>query len=87
MTAKPKKYEDDDGRVICSMDVEGTRWRNRTTAREIYAARGETQSDQMTQREALRYTWYSVLAGLTMVAVFSAAFVLFILFCVKVWFR
>lgn len=87
MSAKLKKYEDDDGRVICSMDVDGLRKHNRRTAREIFAARAETTPEQMTQQEALRYTWYSVLAGLAMVFVFSAVLVVFILFCTQVWFR
>jgi len=87
MSAKPKKYDDDDGRVICSMDVDGLRKHDRRTAREIFAARAETTPEQMTQQEALRYTWYSVLAGLAMVFVFSAVLVVFILFCTQVWFR
>ena len=26
MDKQPTKYDDDDGRVICDMDVEGMRW-------------------------------------------------------------
>lgn len=87
MNTKPKKYADDDGRVICSMDVEGIQRQDHRTARERFAARTETSSEQMTEGEALRYTWYSVLAGLSMVFVFSGALVLFVLFCINVWFR
>ena len=29
MANKPKQYDDDDGRVICNMDVEGMRWHDK----------------------------------------------------------
>jgi hypothetical protein len=41
----------------------------------------------MTRSEARRFTWYAVLAGRLIVAVFSATWVLFALFCTQIWFR
>jgi hypothetical protein len=82
-----KQYEDDDGRVICNMDVPGMRWYDKRVRREEHAMRKTAQGDQLTRSEARRYTWYAVLAGLLIATVFSLTWVLFILFCTKVWFR
>lgn len=87
MTSQPRKYDDDDGRVICNMDVEGMRWHDRRKVPERVAMLMPHASDQMSPAEARKYTWYAVLAGLTVVGVFSAALVLFTLFCIYVWFR
>lgn len=89
MARKTKQYDDDDGRVICNMDVEGTRWHDQRVKRENRAMLKASAhgGEQMTRSEARRYTWYSMLAGLTIAAVFSVVIVLFTLFCIYVWFR
>lgn len=92
MSSKPKQYEDDDGRVICSMDVSGMRWHDKRVKREEREARKLASQptpnvEQLTQVEARRYTWYALLAGWLIVAVFSVAGVLFILFCTQIWLR
>jgi len=88
MASKLKKYDDDDGRVIVSMDVDGMRWHDKRVRREAAATRRVVpQGDQMTRSEARRFTWYAVLAGLLIVSVFSVTWVLFVLFCIKIWFR
>ena len=87
MANKPKQYNDDDGRVICNMDVEGMRWHDKRVRRENREARRVSQGDQMTKSEARQFTWYAVLAGLLIAAVFSVTWILFILFCTKIWFR
>ena len=87
MKKQPRRYDDDDGRVICSMDVEGTRWHDKAVRRREIETRRVAQGEQMTRSEAWRYTWYAVLAGLLIVAVFAVTWVLFILFCTEIWFR
>lgn len=88
MIKKQKKhYEDDDGRVICSMDVEGTRWQNKGVRHNVQPGSIMPSAEQMTPSESWRYTWSAVLAGLFIVLVFSGTWVLFILFCTKIWFR
>ncbi len=87
MANNPRKYDDDDGRVICSMDVEGMRWHDKRVRRENREARRISQGDQMTKSEARQFTWYAVLAGLLIAAVFSVTWILFILFCTEIWFR
>jgi hypothetical protein len=93
MGKEPKKYDDDDGRVIADMDVAGMPWYDRSVRRENRALRraekraSAPQGVQLTKSEARRYTWYAVLAGLTIVGVFSAVWILFTLFATQVWFR
>jgi hypothetical protein len=87
MANKPKQFNDDDGRVICNMDVEGMRWHDKRVRRESRDARRAIQGDQMTKSEARQFTWYAVLAGLLIAAVFSVTWVLFILFCTEIWFK
>jgi len=82
-----KQYQDDDGRVICNMDVEGTRWHDKVVRHSERTARKMPSGEQMTRSEAWRFAWSAVLAGLLIVLVFSVTWVLFILFCTKIWFR
>ncbi len=87
MANKPKQHDDDDGRVICNMDVEGMRWHDKRVRGEKREARRVSHGDQMTKSEARQFTWTAILAGLLIAAVFSVTWVLFILFCTEVWFR
>lgn len=82
-----KKYEDDDGRVICNMDVEGMRWHDNDSRRRDSGKSKMPVGNQLTRSEAWRFTWSAILAGLSIVGVFSAGWVLFILFCTQIWFR
>lgn len=92
MASDSEKYEDDDGRVICNMDVEGMPRRSLPgrafrPRQEKGAAQAVSQGGGMTQSESRRYIFYSVLAGMSIVLVFAVTWVLFILFCIYVWFR
>ncbi len=87
MKLKSMKYDDDNDMVICNMDVDGMPWHDKRIRHEKATARKSVQGEQMTKYEALLYTWYSILAGLLVVAVFSLTWVLFTLFCTKIWFR
>jgi hypothetical protein len=81
-------YEDDDGRTVCNMDVDGMPWHDKRVRREEKASRrAAPQGEQMTRTEARIFTWYAVLAGLLVALVFSVVWVLFILFCTQIWFR
>jgi hypothetical protein len=92
MAKEPRQFEDDDGRVICDMDVAGMPWHDRGVRREKRAERrmerrpSFSQGAQMSKSEARRYTWYAVLAGLTIVGVFSVVWILLTLFMTQVWF-
>lgn len=86
---EPKQYDDDDGRVIAEMNVEGMPWHDRSLRREKRAERraNKPKGESLTKSEARRFTWYAVLAGLTIVLVFSVVWVLFTLFLTQVLFR
>ena len=86
MKYKQKQYDDDDGMVVCNMDVDGMPWHDKRIRQEA-TARKNAQGEQMTKAESLLYTWYSILAGLLVVAVFSVTWILFTLFCTQIWFR
>lgn len=93
MAKNRKQYDDDDGRVIVNMDVEGMRLHDRRVRREKRAetseggTRPEKRKTELTRSEARRYTWYAVLAGLTIVLVYAVAWILFTLFLTKIWLR
>lgn len=87
MSKQRTQYDDDDGRTICSMDVDGMPWFDKRVRREERAARNANLGDRITRSEARVYTWYALLAGLLIATVFSVAIVLFTLFCTQVWFR
>ncbi len=87
MAKQPKQYDDDDGRVICNMDVPGTPWHDKRVSREQKAEGRINYAPAITRSEARRYTFHSLLAGLVVASVFSLTWVLFVLFCTLVWFR
>ena len=87
MNPRPKKYDDDDGRAICNMDMIGMRWHEKAAHRKNNATGQLAQGEQMSKSEARRFAWYAIQAGLLVASVFSVVWVLFILFCTQVWFR
>jgi hypothetical protein len=89
MRRQPKEYPDDDGRVIVDMDVEGMRWYDRRIRKEKRAERRSNlpAGDQLTKSQARRFTFYALLAGLTIFAVYAVVWALVLLFMTQVWFR
>ncbi len=89
-----KTQFDDDDRVIANMNVEGAPWYDKqvreSQRRESEAerkAKVKLYGERMTDSEARRYTFYAVLAGLTIALAFAAVYALVILFMTQVWFR
>ena len=85
---KPELPEGDDGRTIVNMNVEGMPWyspggRLSRDERKQKAKEGET----LTKEESRYYTWGAVKAALLVTGVMCGGIVLFILFCLYVWFR
>lgn len=81
----PKKtYEDDDGRVIASMNVDGMPWYMKDAEK-----RREKQNDfsDLSKGETWEIIKGTVKAGLLIGSVYLVVFALFILFCIYVWFR
>ena len=84
----------DDGRTIVNMDVDGMPWsgparRHARHRREDSAPAQQRPDDQdrMTDRESRYYTFGALGAALLVVGVISAGIVLFVLFCLHVWFK
>ncbi len=91
MARQRKQYEDDDGRTIADMNVEGMPWYRADRKREARAqAREELQQkidrgEALTRRETLRYSLYATLAGLTVVGVVGGGTVLFVFLLWLLW--
>jgi len=88
MAKRKKTYDDDDGRVIASMNVDGMPW-YMDGIKKRDEGRSETASDlsDLTRGETWEIIKGTVKAGLLIGGVFVAAAGLFILFCIYVWFR
>ncbi|MFC2064486.1 hypothetical protein ACFLXB_05275 [Chloroflexota bacterium] len=87
MPRRPKTYDDDDGRTIVNMDIEGMRWHDKTVKREKSNRQKPILGTQLTKSESRLYSWYSLIAGFVVASVFSATWILFVLFCTQIWFR
>ena len=91
MAREPKQYEDDDGRTICDMDVEGMPWHDRRVRREErQKARAELQErvargEALTRRETVRYTFYAVLGALAAAGFVGGGLVLLIFVFWLIW--
>ena len=79
---REKEPEELDDRTVADMNLEGMPW-----YRENDPPKKNPNVEQMTGRQAARYTLYAVLAGLSIVAVFGIAAALFILFCTNIWMK
>ena len=77
--------EDDDGRVIAPMNVEGMPWyTTKTTNSKTYEGAAPLH---LSRREKLAYSFGVLKAALLVTLVFVAVLLAFILFCTEVWFR
>ena len=85
---KPEFPEGDDGRTIADMNVEGMPWYSPdghiSRAERKQKAKGEAP---LTKEESRYYTWGALKAALLVTGVMCAGIVLFVMFCVFVWFR
>lgn len=73
-----KTYDDDDGRVIVDMNVEGIRG---------YCPSKPNVVSSLTDCEFRLFLWYSVKQSLMLSLAFCLGVVLFVLFCQFVWLR
>ena len=81
----PKQYDDDDGRTIANMDVDGMPWYLRRGAARNQAARSPEQEPlQLSKEEKFEVFKGALAAMLLIIAVFVVTFFLFILFLDKV---
>ena len=83
---------EDDGRTICSMDdldvMTGSPFRLSRKERKIDKAAIKAKIEEeepLTRAEYRRYTWYSILAALTVLGVIGGGVILFILLLLLLW--
>lgn len=91
MARKQKQYEDDDGRTIVDMNVEGMPWYQADRRREERLRKKEeldekiARGEALTTKQTLRYTWYALLAGFAVLGFIGGGIVLFVLLLYLVW--
>lgn len=85
---KGKNDFHDDQRVVAPMNIEGSPWFVRARE-EIKSERGTFmgEKEELKGKELFRLISYAVFAGLSVAMVFIAAFFLFIVFALNVWFN
>ena len=81
---KEKPYDDDDGRVVAPMNVDGMPWYRK--GKPLGNDSGSKQPP-LTRREALSLILNGALAGLTIALIIGGLGALFILFLTNVCFR
>ena len=88
MTRKKRDLpEGDDGRTIAEMNVEGMPWYTPGgQAARAGRNRKSPNDEPMTAKESRYYTWGALKAALLVTGVMCAGIVLFILFCLYIWF-
>lgn len=82
---KKRRYEDDDGRVVARMNVEGMPWHTAAPGGEN-SSEPEKEPLHLTKEESRAFAWGAVKAALLICVAFSVAAILFILFCTNIWF-
>ena len=81
---------EDDGRTICSMDDLDVMSPFRLSRKERKTDKASIKTkiereEPLTRAEYRRYTWYSVLAALTVLGVIGGGIILFILILYLLW--
>jgi len=87
MPSRKKQYADDDGRVICNMDVEGSGHPIGRLPGIPSDAKTSQTGIEMTKAEVRSFTASALLAALVIGSVFALTWVLFTLFLTQVAFR
>ncbi|MBE5784785.1 MAG: hypothetical protein E7330_03210 [Clostridiales bacterium] len=85
MAPNKRQYDDDDGRTIVDMNVEGMPWYQASQRRKEELEAKIARGDALTTRQTVRYTWYALLAGLAVLCFIGGGLVLFILLLCLVW--
>lgn len=75
-------YDDDDGRTIADMNVEGMPWYQERRRDE-----GGNEISPLSKDESRVAMWGALKAALLVVGVISVGLILFTLFCTKIWLR
>jgi len=87
MAKKKRTYDDDDGRVIASMNVDGMPWYQRNSTHKMPIHTNPSNFEDLTKEETREIIKGALKASLLIAGIFILAMFLFILFCIFVWFR
>lgn len=90
MAKQRRTHEDDDGRVIAKMNVEGMPWHRPGPKDEQKSAPGSEPAasrEPLSRRDTVKIMLASMKWALLFSLVFSVIMVGFVLFCVFVWFK
>lgn len=79
-------YEDDDGRTIADMNVEGMPWYVKGDAKKA-SEKDSREHPAMSDEELRLYRHAALKSALLIALVFAVVFFLFIAFCDFIWFR
>ena len=80
-----KKYEDDDGRTIADMNVEGMPWYNPNVPKNTEEGGEKPQS--ISKRETAGWVINGIFAALLIGLLFVGMAWLFIMFCTNIWLK
>ena len=86
MAGKRKLHDDDDGRVIASMNVDGMPWYQRSQRFERNRREQASDFSDLTKEETREIVKGAMRASLLIAGIFIVAMFLFILFCLYIWF-
>lgn len=86
MAKQRKCYDDDDGRVIASMNVDGMPWYQRSQRFDRNKREQASDFSDLTKEESREIVKGAMKAALLIAGVFILAMLLFILFCLYIWF-
>ena len=90
---KRKKHDDDDGRVIAPMNVDGMPWYSGAPREEKKEEQHlpddliPPRQEPLTGAEKRAFTFGVLKAAMLVAGVFILAYLAFLLFCVFVWFK
>ena len=83
MAKNHKSFEDDDGRVIANMNVDGMPWYVEAAQKK----QAESGQELDLNKDETKYViWGAMKAGLLIAGVFIVGALIFILFCLHIWF-
>ena len=86
MAKQRKFHEDDDGHVIASMNVDGMPWYQRGERFEKFRREQASDFSDLTKEEEREIIKGAVKASFLIAGVFILAMLVFILFCLYIWF-
>ena len=86
MAGKRRPYDDDDGRVIASMNVDGMPWYQRGQRFDNFKREQASDFSDLTREETREIVKGAMKASLLIAGVFILAMLIFILFCLYIWF-